>query len=141
MMNSREFFNAVLNGSVEITVKNERGIAETSVIETIVDGGINPILIEYAKSEIAKLDARKETKKATKNATQIENEEIKERIKEWFSENTDCDGITAKEAHELFELSSVQKASALLKQLANDEFLTIEEVKIGSKAVKNYKKA
>lgn len=140
MMNSREFFNAIVNGQVEVSSKNDRGIAETSTITLMVDGGINPILIEYAQNELAKLDARKEKKKTTKNPTQIENDEIKVKIKAWYEENSNSDGLTAKEATELFDLISVQKASALMKQLVDEGFLKVAEVKIGSKTVKNYSK-
>lgn len=140
MMNSREFFNAIVNGQVTVTSKNERGISEETTINLMVDGGINPILIEYAQNELAKLDARKEKKKTTKNPTQIENEEIKAKIKAWFTENPTSDGLTAKETVSLFELASVQKASALMKQLTDEGFLKVTEVKAGSKMVKNYSK-
>ena len=89
-MTQREFFNAIVNGNV----------TEAEV--------------EFAKAQIAKLDATNEKRRNSQTKTQKANEGIKAEIMAMFAEN---EIVTAKMVHEALGIST-QKASPLLGQLA-----------------------
>lgn len=89
-MTQREFFNAIVNGTV----------TEAEV--------------EFAKAQIAKIDERNAKRKGTPTKNQKANEGIKAEIMALFAEN---EVVTAKIVHEALGIST-QKASPLLGQLA-----------------------
>ena len=88
-------------------------------------------MVEYAKSEIEKMDARNAKRAGEKSKKAKENEPIKAQIK----------SILTDEPHTASEIAntvgiSTQKASALLRQI---DGLTVTEVKVKGKGkVKGY---
>lgn len=100
-MTKRDFFNAVI---------------------TSVD---NTELVDFAKSELEKMDARNAKRASTPSKKSVENEPIKDAIKNVLTDEPQ----TASEIAEKVEIS-VQKASALLRQI---EGLTVTEVKVPKK--------
>ena len=100
-MTKRDFFNAVI---------------------TSVD---NTELVDFAKSELEKMDARNAKRASTPSKKSVENEPIKDAIKNILTDEPQ----TASEIAEKVEIS-VQKASALLRQI---EGLTVTEVKVPKK--------
>lgn len=70
---------------------------------------------EFIATEIAAVEKKNARKSATPTKTQKENEAIKDRILEALGASED--GMTATEVAKALELSSPQKASALLRQL------------------------
>lgn len=106
-MTKREFFEAVI-ASVE-----------------------NTELVEFAQSELTKMDERNAKRKNTPSKTAVANEPIKEAIVSILT----SEPLTASEVAEKVEIST-QKASALLRQI---EGLTVTEVKVKGKGkVKGY---
>jgi len=100
-MTKRDFFNAVI---------------------TSVD---NTELVDFAKSELEKMDTRNAKRASTPSKKSVENEPIKDAIKSVLTDEPQ----TASEIAEKVEIS-VQKASALLRQI---EGLTVTEVKVPKK--------
>ena len=103
-MTNREMFNAIING--EITDE----------------------LIEKAKAEIEKLDARNAARKNKPSKKSVENEPIKDAIKSVLTDTPQ----TATEIAAKVEIST-QKASALLKQI---DGLTVTDVKVKGKGAR-----
>lgn len=87
-MTNREFFNAIVNGT------------------------LNEEVIAHAQSSIEKLDARNAARKDKPSKKSVENEPIKEAIKSLLTDEP----MTASEIAEKVEIST-QKASALLRQI------------------------
>ena len=111
-MTNREFLNKVMNNNIDTAV------------------------IEFAKNQLAKLDERNKKRSSTMNARQKENETIKAEIIDFIKENGQS--VVASEIGEQFEIST-QKASALLRQLAESGTLNADTVKIPKKGkVKTY---
>ena len=88
---------------------------------------ISDELKEYAKGELKKLDKRNAAK-PTK--AQKENEPIKEEIVKFLTEKGGFH--TASEVMEVCKIS-VQKASALCRQLVEEGTLTVQEIKVPKK--------
>ncbi len=111
-MTQREFLNAVSNSTF-----------------------INTEVAEFAKAELAKMDARNEKRKATPSKTAQANEPIKAEIVKVLTEKgTMC----AADVGELVEIST-QKASSLLRQLVEDGTVKSEDKKVPKKgSVKFY---
>lgn len=106
-MTKREFLNAIINGTV------------------------NEEVIEKAKAEVAKMDARNANRASKPSKKAVENEPIKTAIVEVLTHEP----MTASEVAEKVEIST-QKASALLRQI---DGLTVTEVKVKGKGkVKGY---
>ena len=84
-------------------------------------------LKEYAKGELKKLDKRNAARAAKPTKTQKENEPIKEKIVKFLTEKSGFH--TASEVMEACEIS-VQKASALCRQLVEEGTLTVQEIKV-----------
>ena len=110
-MTRRDFYNAVINAN------------------------FNDDATEFAKAEIAKLDATNEKRKSTPSKTAVANEPIKANIVKLLNEHgTMC----AADVGGMLEITT-QKASALLRQLVEAEALVAEEKKVPKKgAVKFY---
>lgn len=111
-MTNREFLNSVINNNIDTAV------------------------IDFAENQLAKLDERNKKRSSTMNARQKENESIKTEIVDFIKENGQS--VVASEIGEQFGFST-QKASALLRQLAESGTLTVDTVKIPKKGkVKAY---
>ena len=116
-MTSREFFNAVIEGNITDEIK------------------------DFAKSQIEKLDNKNAKRKTTDSKTQKENKAIKTSLLATMEKDK---VYTASEiaGMEIEGITSTQKASALLRQLVEEEKLVSEEVKVKGKGkVKGYKLA
>lgn len=116
-MTSREFFNAVIEGNITDEIK------------------------DFAKSQIEKLDSKNAKRKSTDSKTQKENKAIKTSLLATMEKDK---VYTASEVAgmEIEGITSTQKASALLRQLVEEEKLVSEEVKIKGKGkVKGYRLA
>lgn len=103
-MTKREFYNAIANGQMNDEVK------------------------ATAEEYIAKMDEANEKRKHTLSKKQEENEAVKVEI----LDHLDTEPKTATTIGELVGIST-QKASALLRQLVNDDKATVTEVKITGK--------
>lgn len=111
-MTNREFLNSVINNKIDTAV------------------------IDFAENQLAKLDERNKKRSSTMNARQKENESIKTEIIDYIKENGQS--VVASEVGERFGFST-QKASALLRQLAESGTLNVDTVKIPKKGkVKAY---
>lgn len=86
---------------------------------------------EYAKAAIAKMDATNEARKNKPSKKATENAPILEQI---ATEILTSEALTAATIAEAAGIS-VQKASALLRQLVADGKATVTEVKIPKKGV------
>lgn len=92
----------------------------------------------FAEQEIAKMDERNAKRKNSPSKKSIENEPIKTKIVEYLGREDELDFATASEIANEVEIS-VQKASALCRQLVENGTLTSEEVKVKGKGkVKGY---
>ena len=99
--------------------------------EKVIAEVTNEELVEKAKVELAKLDARNARRASTPSKKAKENEPIKKAIREVLG----AEPMTASEIASKVEIST-QKASALLRQI---DGLTVTEVKIKGKGkVKGY---
>jgi len=108
-MTNREFLTAVINGTVS---DNE---------------------IDFAKAEIAKLDARNDKRRNTQTKEQKANEPIKANIVAVLSKP-----MVASEIASALGIST-QKVSALCKQLVDNGTLTVKDIKVkGKGTVKQY---
>ena len=105
-MTNREFLNAVINAE------------------------ISDELTAQAQDMLAKLDARNAKRAATPSKTAVANEPIKTKIVELLSDATEM--MTASQVGESLEIST-QKASALLRQLAEAGTVISEEIKVPKK--------
>lgn len=102
-MTNREFYNAIINGTMNEEVQ------------------------DFAKEAIQKMDERNEKRSSKPSKTSIENAPIKEKIIEFISNHNEfCIASTIAEALEV----STQKISSLCRQLVNDGKLIEQEVKI-----------
>ena len=101
------------------------------MFEAIVNGTLNDEVVEMAKKEIAKMDARNEKRRETPSKNALANEPIKEEILKVLTEEPKVASEIGKEIG-----ISTAKASALLGQI---DGLKVTEVKIkGRGKVKGY---
>ena len=91
---------------------------------------ISAELVEHATNELGKLDKRNASRAAKPTKAQKENEPIKEEIVKFLTEKGGFH--TASEVMEACEIS-VQKASALCRQLVEEGTLTVQEIKVPKK--------
>ena len=91
---------------------------------------INDELKEYATNELKKLDKRNAARAAKPTKAQKENEPIKEEIVKFLTEKGGFH--TASEVMEACEIS-VQKTSALCRQLVEEGRLKVKEIKVPKK--------
>lgn len=91
---------------------------------------INAELVEHATNELEKLDKRNASRAAKPTKAQKENEPVKEEIVKFLTEKGGFH--TASEVMEACEIS-VQKASALCRQLVEEGALTVQEIKVPKK--------
>lgn len=140
-MTQREFFNAIVNGTLIVKEKNDKGEIvknERSIFDN--DGfNLSDEIKDFARDFIKKLDDKNDKRKENLSAKQKNNEVIKESILELMQ---DGEKRSAKMIVDIIEaLPHTQKASPLLKQLVDSGKLTSTEEKIGgsSTRVKVYK--
>lgn len=106
-------------------------MTKREMFEAIVNGNVTDEVVEMARVEIEKLDARNAKRRNTPSKTAVANEPIKARIVEVLTDEPQ----TASEIATKVEIS-VNKASALLRQI---DGLTVTEVKVKGKGkVKGY---
>ena len=91
---------------------------------------LNEELIQHAEAELEKLNKRNAARVAKPTKAQKENEPIKEEIVKFLTEKGGFH--TASEVMEACEIS-VQKASALCRQLVEEGVLTVQEIKVPKK--------
>lgn len=91
---------------------------------------LNEELIQHAEAELEKLNKRNAARAAKSTKAQKENEPIKEEIVKFLTEKGGFH--TASEVMEVCEIS-VQKASALCRQLVEEGALTVQEIKVPKK--------
>lgn len=94
----------------------------TNVINSITDAE----LIEFAKNELDKMDARNSARSSKPSKKSIENEPIKRAILEYLTTSTE---MTSPDIAANCGIST-QKASSLCIQLVNEGKLKVTEVKI-----------
>ena len=90
---------------------------------------ISEELREFAAQQIEKMDARNATRSSKESKTQAENRVLKEEILTKWEENHQYLAAEVAVKHEI----SVQKASALLRQMTEDGILKCEEIKVPKK--------
>ena len=91
---------------------------------------ISAELVEHAEAELEKLNKRNAARAAKPTKAQKENESIKAEIVNFLTEKGGFH--TASEVMEACEIS-VQKASALCRQLVEEGALTVQEIKVPKK--------
>lgn len=106
-MTNREFYNAIVNGTMNDEIK------------------------AFASEAIVKLDERNAKRNSRPSKTAIANEPIKEEILKLFAENQK---LLASEVGTALNIST-QKASALLRQLVENGKLSVSETKVAKKGV------
>lgn len=88
----------------------------------------------FAMNQIDKLNERNMKRSSSLNSKQKKNEEIKNKFVTYLEENAGFH--SASDIAKNFELS-VQKASSLLKQLANENTIFMESQKVTGKGKQN----
>ena len=106
-MTNREFYNAIIEGAMTEEIK------------------------AHAVAEIEKLDKRNASRSSKPTKAQLENEPIKEKILELLDGK---EATTASMIAEGLEIS-VQKASALCRQMVEAGKLKVEEIKVPKKGM------
>lgn len=91
---------------------------------------ISAELVEHAEAELEKLDKRNAARAAKPTKAQKENEPIKAEIVKFLTEKGGFH--IASEVMEVCEIS-VQKASALCRQLVEEGALTVQVIKVPKK--------
>lgn len=104
-MTNREFYTAIINGSMTDEVKT------------------------HATEALAKLDERNQKRSSKPSKAQLENEPIKTTIIDYLTAHG---GAVAADIAAEVDITT-QKASALCRQLVESGRLTVEEVKIPKK--------
>lgn len=98
-------------------------------MEMVIATVDNAELREFAESEIKKMNARNAKRASTPSKKAIANEPIKANIAEFLTER---EPTVASEIASGLELT-VQKVSALCRQMVADGVLTVSEVKVKGK--------
>ena len=104
----------------------------------VIEGKVTDEMKDFAHSEITKMNDRNAKRKASPSKTAIANEPIKAKIAEYLGRTDEHDFATASEIANEIGIS-VQKASALCRQMVNNGLLNVEDVKVKGKGkVKGY---
>lgn len=98
--------------------------------KAIIEADISEEIRAHAEAELEKLNQRNAARASRPSKAQKENEPLKEKIMELLSEKMEL--FTASQVAEQLEIST-QKASALLRQLAESGKLIVSDVKIPKK--------
>jgi hypothetical protein len=135
-MTQREFFNAIVDGTLIVKEKNDKGEIVKNERSIFDNDGFNLTdeIKDFARDFIKKLDNKNDKRKENLSAKQKNNEVIKESILELMQ---DGEKRSAKMIVDIIEaLPHTQKASPLLKQLVDSGKLTSTEEKIGGSSTK-----
>ena len=108
IMTQKEFFESIMNNDV-----------------------ITEEMRTHAADELAKIEVRAEKRKTTRNS---KNDGLKEAILACFVEGTP---MTGKEVATALEITP-QKANAILKQMTEDDSLTVSQVANGKRLINSY---
>lgn len=92
----------------------------------VINGNITDETIAYAKSALEKMDERNKKRASSQTASQKANEELKDRILDYMV-GSDQNIFTAKEIAKALDLTSTQRATALLMQLVASEAISVED--------------
>lgn len=135
-MTQREFFNAIVDGTLIVKEKNDKGEIVKNERSIFDNDGFNLTdeIKDFARDFIKKLDDKNDKRKENLSAKQKNNEVIKESILELMQ---DGEKRSSKMIVDIIEaLPHTQKASPLLKQLVDSGKLTSTEEKIGGSSTK-----
>lgn len=100
----------------------------------VIEANISEDMNAFADKERAKLAHEAEYRRNTPTKKQRENEDIKATILTHFTAGVHLSGAEVAEAVGI----TSQKANALLKQLATEGKIVVEEVKNGKRLVNSY---
>lgn len=135
-MTQREFFNAIVNGTLVVKEKDESGNITENERSIFTENGfeLTEEIKDFASTLIKKLDEKNRKRSEGMTAKQKDNEVIKEDI---LSLMSDGEKRSAKMITDIIEnIKSTQQASALLKQLVDSGKLTSTTEKIGGSSSK-----
>jgi len=135
-MTQREFFNAIVNGTLIVKEKDESGNITENECSIFTENGfeLTEEIKDFASTLIKKLDEKNRKRSEGMTAKQKDNEVIKEDI---LSLMSDGEKRSAKMITDIIEnIKSTQQASALLKQLVDSGKLTSTTEKIGGSSSK-----
>lgn len=103
--------------------------------ELVIKAELNEQMSEFAKAEIAKMDAKNEKRRNTLTKEQKANEELKVAVKELLMVGTPT---VASQVAQTLNVST-QKASSLLQMLVKDGIAKVGDLKVkGKGSVKGY---
>ena len=103
-------------------------------LEMVINGKVDEKVVEFAKNEIEKMNNKNEKRKTTLSKTQKENMELKVKM---LQELPKEEILVASQVAEEMNIST-QKASALLKQLVEENHATVTDTKYNKRKVKGY---
>ena len=135
-MTQREFFNAIVNGTLIVKEKDESGNITENERSIFTENGfeLTEEIKDFASTLIKKLDEKNRKRSEGMTAKQKDNEVIKADILALMS---DGGKRSAKMITDTIEsIKSTQQASALLKQLVDSGKLTSTTEKIGGSSSK-----
>lgn len=121
-MTNREFFEAIVNGSYSVKAKDGEILTGSIFTE---DGKLIDAIKDFAAESIEKINKRNAKRASTETKTQKENKMVKDMI---FTVMEYGEFYSAKSIAESIGVS-VQKASALLRQMVADGILVVEDGK------------
>lgn len=105
------------------------------MLTAVINGTVTAEVVEAAKAEIAKLDARNGKRRNTLTKEQIANEAIKNEMLSVLAKNG---AMIASEIAAAMGIST-QKVSALCKQLVDNGEIKVADIKVkGKGSVKQY---
>ena len=118
-MTNREFFKAIITGAFVVTTTADNGKVTETQYQSIVEDDegnpvINPVLVAWAQKADQKIVDKNEKRRTTMTEAQKANEALKDKILEYMKADTVYLATTIANDMEI----SQQKASALLRQLA-----------------------
>ncbi len=116
-------------------------------LKAVIANKITENIVAYAQNEIKKLDEKNDKKRKTKSKNQQANDELKKMILDFMAEDTTYTSPEiVKDLNESLETTeentlSTQKISALMRQLAENNLVSVvEKVKTSKGKVKGYVK-
>ena len=122
IMTNREFFEAIVNGFYSVKAKDGEILTGSICTE---DGKLIDAIKDFAVESIEKINKRNAKRASTETKTQKENKMVKDMI---FTVMEYGEFYSAKSIAESIGVS-VQKASALLRQMVTDGILVVEDGK------------
>jgi len=92
----------------------------------VIEGRITDTVINYAKSAIKKMDEKNNARKGSLTESQKANAQTKDSILAAIQAEPNK-RFTAKVIADMFDMSSTQRATALLMQMVKDELVKVED--------------